>query len=196
MKLVTMSGCKGRLGQPKFQFSLFSMAGAADVINIDPSELDDVEAGIWFLYWLNKMYPGVTWGDIYNATHNDKLGRSWFGRTFSSIGSFIGTGVSDMGDKMGEWSGDAIRLLTDREVSEGIGQYAQIASTSGTSEGIKGFLGQLGGLMPDTLKNKLLSSLGQNVKTASAPQLIQGVDNKVLYIGGGALLLILLIARR
>lgn len=198
MKLVTLSGCKGRLGQPKWQFSLFSMAGAADVMKIDPSELNDIEAGIWALYWIDKMYPGITWGEIYAATHGGQMGRSWFGRTFSSVGSFIGTGISDIGDKLGEWSGDSIRLLTNTEVREGIIQYAESATpTKRATDTARDFLRQTGDMVPDSLKEKLLGSLGKKAKTAAAaaPQLISGVDNKYLYIGGGALLLLLFLAR-
>jgi len=195
--LVKLSGRNGSaLGQPKFQFSLFSMAGTADIMNIDPADLSDEEAGIYTLYWLDKLYPGITWGDILNATGNLKLS-GWLGDKLKDVGSFIGTGVSDWGDKVGEWGGDAIRLITDKEVREGVSQYAAAYGTGGASEGITGFLKSLGNSVSPDQASQLLSLIGAQTKiqAAAGPQLIQGVDNKVLLIGGALLLVLLIVAR-
>lgn len=197
MKLITLSGKKlRRLGQPKFQFSLFSMAGTADIIKADPIELSDIDAGIWALYWINKFYPGITWGEIIEASQNKKIA-GWLGDKLKDIGSFVGQGISDTGDKLADWSGDAIRLLTDKEVREGIVQYANAYEIGGQTSAIKSFMGQLGDLVPDKLKEGLLSKLGTNVKNAAAPQIIEGIENKYFYLGiGGGLLVLLLILTR
>jgi len=194
-KLVTMSGCKGTaLGQPaKFQFSLFSMAGTADIMKIDPTELDDIDAGILTLYWIDKMYPGITWGDIIKATH--KMGAKWYER----IGQTIGNAISDTGDKLGDWGGDAIRLVTDKEVMEGVQYYGQTYATGGKNMALDGMIKNLGLeniLQPDKLK-ALLSNLGSSTKTAYADAggIISGVDNKYLMIGAAALIFVVLLSK-
>lgn len=185
MKLVTLSGKSRALGQGKYSFSLFSMTGAADMLKLNPRELSDIDAGIWALYRIDRMYPGITWGDIRRARKGigkQKLGRRWF--EFGKL-------LSDIGDKTGEWSGDVIRLLTDREVREGITQYASGFATGGVSTGIQGFLGQLGSGFPDLMKSNLLRSLGQTAKG----ELIPGIPNYYLAIGGGGLLFMLLLLK-
>lgn len=187
-ELITMAGRNGNyLGQPKFQFSLFSMAGTSDLLKLDPRELSDQDAGVWALYFIDRMYPGITWGDILSA--KQKLGKKWWERA----GSMIGNGLSDIGDKIGDWGGSAIRLVTDQTVRDGLKDYAAAYVTGGTSAGIQGLFKELN--LPDFLKSDLLSSLGRNTKiqAASAGQLIEGLDNKILLLAGGGILMVFML---
>ncbi len=196
-KLVTLSGRNSAaLGQPKFQFSLFSMAGKADFLKVDPRELNDIDAGIWMLALIDHYYPGITWGEIYEATRGAQLGKSWLGRQIASIGDFIGTGISDAGDKIGEWTGDTIRLITDKEVRDGIKEYATAYATGGQSVALDQVVSQLAA--GDIPIGDMLSRIGKNTKTNYASmgaQLIEGVDNKFLLIGGAGFLFLILLLR-
>lgn len=142
MNLVSMYG-RPRLGAPQYQFSLFSMSGEAEkkalendeIANVDPRTLSDKDAGLQALYILAKIYPGLTWGDLLN--YKQRLGGNWL----TDAGNWVAKTTSNAGDKIGEWGGSALRLLTDQEVADGIDHY--VSTATGGSEMDK-FLQSLG----------------------------------------------------
>lgn len=206
MKLVSMYGrprvgkCGQSLGAPQYQFSLFSLMGNQgpmdEILSIDPRELDPVDAGVQTLYAFAKAKPGATWADIVAFSQGLSLGRKWYER----LGSMIGNGIADAGDKIGDWTGAGIRLLTNKEVMSGVSQYAGAFATGGASAGVMGMLQNLGGsesgLSAGNIKD-LLSSIGlktqQNVQAAGIN--IGQWDPKILAIAGGALVLVLLLLK-
>ena len=133
------------MGEPKF--SLISFSGAlgapykADplgTLGINPLELDDVDAGIWTLSMLVRRYPNLKWGDLVNG----KLSGWWTNlkKSASDLGDWVGDKSGSIGDKLGEWGGDAIRLFADEEVRDGVKEYSAAYMTGGKSAGIQGML--------------------------------------------------------
>lgn len=172
-RLRTMNGSS--MGQgPKF--SLISLSGPPGLalMETDPRQLSDVDAGIWTLAIIAKENPGIKWGDLLNKTQS--MGGWWTNlkKSVGDYGKFVGNAISDSGDKFGEWGGDAIRLLTDKEVADGVSRYGQAYATGGQSEGVRGFLSSLGisdsgegGGAIDKLKKQftdILGKIGQSSK--------------------------------
>lgn len=133
------------MGEPKF--SLISFSGAlgapykADplgTLGINPLELDDVDAGIWTLFMIVKKYPNLKWGDLINGN----LSGWWtdLKKGAGDLGNWVADKSGSVGDKLGEWTGDAIRLISDEEVRDGVKEYSAAYMTGGKSAGIQGML--------------------------------------------------------
>jgi len=200
MNLITLSG-QQRTGAA---FSLFSFAGSspAGITQRQILELDDPEAGIMFLKAITEAYPGITWGELLNFRRSGLAEQP--PPQLAGIGDFFGRqwdnftdAVSDTGDKLGEWGGDIIRLVTDKEVVDGVSRYGTAYATGGGSEGIRAFMENLGGGDPSQIMD-FLGNIGRQGKTAIAgtgQQLIAGVDNKYLMMGAAGLILLVLIIK-
>lgn len=211
-KLVSLYGKCGqhkKLGAPQYQFSLFSMSGAAPVdptkldvnlikdpiLTVNPLELSDIDAGIQALYAIAYTYPGITFGDILKKSKN-KLGN-----IFGDFGNWVSKSVGDAGDKLGEWGGDAVRLLTDKEVRSGLQDYGAAYATGGASMGIQGMLGGEGDSSTVNQVMKFLGSLGagskQQVQQAGFGGMDFGnMDPKFLALGAGGLILLVLLLKK
>lgn len=210
-KLVSLYGRPGRLGAPpQYQFSLFSMSGspgeAVDptkmnpavlkdpILTVDPRELSNVDAGIQALYTLAFAYPGLTFGQLL-----EKTGR--LSGIFGDFGNWVSKTVGNAGDKLGEWGGDFVRLVTDREVRDGLKDYAAAYYTGGASAGVQGMMGQGGkeaGMVDQAMA--FLSNLGKGQKQNAAQIQQAGFggmnfsDPKIIAMGmGGIILLVLLL---
>lgn len=195
MNLVSMYGKPG-LGAPQYQFSLFSMSGRNDlqndpIVNINPNDLSDVDAGIQALYIVAAMHPGITWGDFLSR---NSLGRKWYERWIGdpakSLVSWTGDTISNVGDKLGDWGGSTVRLITDERVSSGLSNYGAAYLTGGGSEAAKSLFGgkaDLGSVL------EFLGGLGKKSKQSVEAA---GLDMNTLIIFGGGLLLVVLLLRR
>lgn len=188
-----------KLGEaPKF--SIFSLSGNANhgILDIDPRELSNVDAGIWTLALLAEKHPGITWRQL--ASMNSKMSGigDWFKRGVRWTKDAVGDTANFISDK----SGSAIRLLTDEQVQAGLSRYGQAYATGGTSEGVRGLLDNFGGGGSDVQNQVMsfLSNLGggtkRQINTAEAGG-FGGIDPKLLMMGaGGLILLVLLTGRR
>lgn len=196
-KLVTMYGKKPsyNLGAPQYQFSLFSMSGKPEndpILNMDLSKLSNIDAGIAALYAINKAYPGITWGQMLGLTPYKKMGGK-FGNFFRDTFSFTSRNIGDFVNWSGEKAGEAVRLLTDKEVVSGLSQYGAAYATGGASAGLTGMLDSLGmGQGGQDILKKLLGTLGMNAKQQT--NTIAGI-NPIYLIGGAGLLLLIVILK-
>ncbi len=174
MKLVTLSGRSSMGEAPKF--SLFSLSGT-QMMKLDPRTLDNEDAGLYMLYWINKTYPKVTYNEIVEAS---KDGPTMHG-IFGSIGKFIGGGVKKIGSITGSVIGYGARKIVK-----------PIFSSLAPKDTLR--KAQQGGLTPED--RQLLSQLGQQTKSNYSNQVL-GM-NPVWLIGGGVLTMgvIFLLTRR
>jgi len=203
-KLVTMSGKAKRTGAD-LRFSLFSMAGKPEekksaLEKVDPRQLSDIDAGIWFLSLVAKENPGITFGELFEQA---KLSGWWtdLKKSTKAVTRSVGNTFSDVSGWVGRNTGDAIRLLTDEQVVNGVMQYGAAYASGGASMGLQGMLqgqGGGGGLM-DTLGG-LLGGFGQSAKVnyAAAGGSAAGMPKEYLLYGGIGLaaLLILMMAMK
>jgi len=206
-KLVSMYGKRSSLGAaPQYQFSLFSMSGAADPTKMDPNllkdpiltanplDLSDIDAGIQALYALEYAYPGITFGEILKRSENR------LGNMFGDFGNWVSKTVSNAGNKMGDWGGDAVRLLTDKEVRSGLQDYAAAYATGGASAGIQGMIGGEGDQGVFNQVMGFLGSLGKGSKSQVQQAGITtgwgGMDPKILAMGAGGLILLVLLLKK
>lgn len=116
---MTLSG-KAKTGAD-LRFSLFSLAGnktaGSKMLSIDPRQLSDIDAGVWFLNRLTKEYPDLTWDELLNPS---KLS-GWA----TDTKNFFGGVVSDTAGLIGRNVGDAVRLAADPKVVDAVGKYAE-----------------------------------------------------------------------
>lgn len=202
MNLVSLYG-RPKLGAPQYQFSLFSMSGADaehpffkdPIVQIDPRDLTDVDAGIQALYVIAKLHPGIRWRDM---LPENRLGKKWWEKVtepFAAAVDWTGDKISAVGTQIGEWSGSSIRLATDEQVADGLGRYAAAAATGGMSEGANSLFD--GGLSLDSVTS-FLGNLGkkskQQINQAQAGTL--QIDQKTLMYGGIAGLFLLLLLKK
>lgn len=197
-ELVTMEGSE-RMGH---EFSLLKLMGADQsdpLLTANPLELSNEDAGIQLLYQISQKWPGVTWGDLMEISRGndpDVLGK--WKNPFKNIGRKLQNLTVQTFDYIGDKSGDAIRLLTDKEVRDGIASYGAAYATGGQSLALEGLFS--GALSPQEGK-KALDRMGREQKINFAQT--GGVHDfskmdlsniNPLYLaaaGGGVLLLII-----
>lgn len=166
---------------------LLTLSGSKmDAIN--PFDLDDQSAGIYALHVLTTIYPGITWGEIMKRAAGGPVLGGWL----TDLKKAVGGTISDIGDKLGEWGGSAVRLITDEKVADGLTRYGTAYATSGGSEALKSLLGpSLGPKVSD-----FLTALGSGFKgNLASSQLIPGIQNKWLMIGGAGLIGVVLLVK-
>jgi len=187
-KLITMQG-RAKLGH---EFSLLKLTGnnTGGLENVDPWTLSDQEAGVQLLYILEKNNPGMTWGDFFKCAFDDKIDPVAMGfNPFKNLGRKIKNLTVDTVNFIGAKSGSAIRLLTDKQVRDGLMQYGAAYASGGASMGAQGLFDQL--LNPEAAAG-LLGKLGQQNKINYASA--GGLGNiNPMYLMGGAGLLILVV---
>ena len=108
--------------------------------------------------------------------------------------SFTTRNAGDFINWAGDKAGDAIRLLTDKEVMEGLRAYGSAYATGGSSEGI---MGMLQGLPPQgqDFFNKLIGGMGRNTKTQVAGFGGLGQIPPIYLLAGAGLILLVLILK-
>jgi hypothetical protein len=170
---------------------------------IDLQKLSDFEAGIATLVLIDKMYPGIKFKDLESLANSDSMSGWWTDakKAVGSAASGVGNIVSSAVGMVGNTSGSAVRLLTDTKVIDGASRIGTAYATGGGSEGVKGFFNSLGmtgatsqgaaGGIDDFIS--FISGLGSSAKDKDAGN----KPNYVPYlIGGGALLLVVLVAKK
>lgn len=187
--LVTMEGNKHRLGH---EFSLLKLMGNKNDLsfeNVNPWELSNQAAGIQLLYKLTKEAPGVTWGDLFKIAQIKKLSGPEMG-SLESLWRKTKNLIKEPLNYLGDKSGSAVRLLTDKEVSEGISNYAATLSSGGMSSAASDMFG---GILDPKIAEKVLGLFGKNNKVNTAS--IDGTPLKInpMYIMGGVGLLTLIV---
>lgn len=125
MNLVKMYGDAPAMGQ--------------QLVEINPLELDDVDAGILFLSNMVRQNPGVKWKDLIPLQVSGMLDD--FGKWLGTKGRETGNLIGDVVDWSGESFGDAVRLFTDEDVQEGVMRYGTAYVTGGKSEALRSFMG-------------------------------------------------------
>lgn len=213
-KLVSLYGKREPVkiaAPPQYQFSLFSMSGTIDpsklpkellndpILTADPRDLSDIDAGIQVLYAITKKFPNITFGDLLDK--KNKMGGLL--KAIGNFGNWCADKAGAVGDKLGDWGGDAIRLLTDREVRDGLKDYGAAYATGGQSVALEKFLGGQGGEGEGSAVNgvmNFLSNLGkgskQEVRQASFSGGIDFSDPKIMALGAGGLILLVLLLNK
>lgn len=176
---------------------LVTMRGPAGEIEI-PS-MSNFEAGIAFLTLLNRLSPGITFGQLASVLDSPSgrmAGWNPLGDIYHAVGAVkdgIGDVLKDTASAIGGSAGDAVRLVTDEKVIDGAARLGTAYASNGGSEGVRSALGG-GGSVVDQLigfVSNLGSSFKSNTPTMQAD--VGGLPGGVLpwAIAGGAVLVIL-----
>lgn len=207
-RLVSLYGRSKMGAAPQYQFSLFSMSGAPTdpaqidpemlkdpILTADPRELSNVDAGIQALYAIAYMNPGITFGDLLRMSQN-----SLKGNIFGDLGNWTKKTLSDGIDKLGDIGGSTVRLLTDQEVQSGLQNYAAAYATGGQSAALQGLLGGEGDQSAIGQVMGFLSNLGKSSKSqvqqASMGTGLGSIDPKLLFLGMGGLIFVVLLLKK
>ncbi len=136
-QLVTLSGA-----QPAIK---------SQVININPRELSNFDAGLVFWSLVAELWPGITWGEVAQIAQEQKMKKQkmsgWWTSAKNAVGDIYDgtkTIIGDIFEGGGDVAGSAVRLITDEEVISGVSRGATAYATGGSSEGLMGILSSLG----------------------------------------------------
>lgn len=136
---------------------LMTLSGRRGVLNINPQELSDRDAGLYALAMLARFYPGQTMKEIFTDSPelSGWLGDAWRGLK-SGVGDVkdgIGDTIRDVGHAGGDlwrgfWSSEPGQVVTDTARSKlGLApvdrDMDKILAQLG--QGVKGFAGKLPG---------------------------------------------------
>lgn len=185
---------------------LITMAGPND---IDLSGVSNFEAGIATLVLINRLYPGVKWGDLpalAAGARSTTMGKKWYERAMSAVGDIkdgIGDVLKDTFTTVGGGLGDATRLVTSAPVMDAVTRAGAAYATGGGSEAARGVLGSLFGSSGDAADAQIsqlmnfISGLGSTAKGATATGATgPGVNILPWALGGVAVLGIVMIAKK
>jgi hypothetical protein len=184
---------------------LILLSGDSSLSQIDPRDLDDESAGLWLLFQISRAVPGITWGQLLEASNPRLSGwlsdaASWVGHGTSDFVSKAGSVVKDTLSVTGDFVGAGVRLVTDEQVIKGTSQIAAAVGTGGLSLAIPSGISDIFGGVDTSQIGNFLAQLGIGTKQnyqnlapgAAAPSRLP------LYIAGGAagLVVLLLLTRR
>lgn len=183
---------------------LITMAGPND---IDMSNLSNFEAGIATLALINRVYPGVKWGDlpVLASLRDGEPMRGWLtdiGKTIGNVKDGIGDVLKDTFTTVGGGAGDAVRLVTSAPVMDAATRAGAAYATGGGSEAARGVLGQLFGSSGDAMDSQVsqlmdfISGLGSNAKAGPGGAAGAGVNFLPWALGAVAVLGIVMIAKK
>lgn len=145
--------------------------------------LSDTAAGLIFWKQVLELDPNITWRDIMHSQERlSGLFSNLWRKTKNAVGDVVGgTGkiISNVGDKMGDWGGSAIRLATDEKVQDGVSRGIMAYASGGGSEAAKSMLSSFG----SKTKNPV-SEAGKQYKTMLASANFGGIDPKYIMVGG------------
>lgn len=111
---------------------------------IDPLKLNDFEAGVFFLGSVDKMKPGITFGELMSI--GEQTSMSGFD-LFRMTGNLLGDAkdlIGEVARGTGSMVGSTVRLLTDEQVINGLTKGAAAYSSGGASGGIQGMIEKFG----------------------------------------------------
>jgi hypothetical protein len=183
---------------------LITMAGPGD---IDLSEVSNFEAGIATLVLINKLYPGIKWGDlpVLAALRSGEPMKGWLTDISRSVGNIkdgIGDVLKDTFTTVGGGLGDATRLVTSAPVMDAATRAGAAYATGGGSEAARGVLGQMFGSSGDAADAQIsqlmdfISGLGSTAKGTTASGTGAGFNILPWALGGVAVLGIVMIAKK
>ncbi len=161
--------------------SLITMAGpSSGPINV--RNVSNLEAGLAFLGLVNKLYPGITWGELHAmGMGRETMGRSFWDKVGGALGDVKDT-VSDVVSKTvkvaGDSAGAAVRLVTDEKVIDGASRIGAAYASGGQSEAAK----SVGEKLLD-----LVSHIGSTVKETSDSAAASAPGIGGLRLPGGVL---------
>lgn len=177
--------------------------------NQDFKKLSDFDAGIVTLQAIGEYFPGLTWDDfrpefwpltkklINKEARKFKMSgcsdcsgcsmsgkcRWWAPQNCAlNLVSDIKDTVVDAVNWIGDSGGDVIRLVTDEDVLDGASRIVTGVATGGTSELLNSLISGLGGKSKDDIDS---SGWGAD--------LISGVPNEYLAMGGAGLFVVILL---
>lgn len=160
--------------------------------------LSNFEAGIAFLTVMNKLAPGITFGEL-AAAIDGTPGRmaGWWTDLKHAAGDIkdgVGDVLVDTGKYLAGAAGDSVRLVTDEKVIDGASRLGTAYATSGGSEGVRGVLGSAAQPVLDFISSLGASFKGQAAAASASPQSLFSA-NALPWVMGGGLLLVLLLRR-
>ncbi|HEX6827200.1 MAG TPA: hypothetical protein VF077_12855 [Nitrospiraceae bacterium] len=177
--------------------------------SLDVGSLSNFEAGLAFLTLVDKMAPGITWGQLDDLARGygagDRLA-GWWTDLKHSVGDVkdgIGDVLKDTVSVVGGIGGDTVRLGTDPKVLSGVSQLGMAYATGGGSAGVSGLLQSLG--MSAGSANQVtdfISGLGDNFKSQNQLQAAGmgggggAMGGALPWIIAGGVIVVLLVATR
>lgn len=177
--------------------------------SLDVRGLSNFEAGIAFLTLVDKMVPGITWGQLDDLARGygagDRLAGWWtdLKHAAGDVKDGIGDVLKDTVSTVGSIGGDTVRLATSPTVIAGASQLGAAYATGGGSSAVTGLLQSLG--MSQGSANQVtdfISSLGDNFKTQSQMQAASmgggggAMGGALPWVLAGGVVLVLLVATR
>jgi hypothetical protein len=144
----------------------------------DVQSMSDFEAGLLALRVIGEMYPGITFGQLPALAAQSKgsgfMGRSWLERQFSNVAGGAGTVVSGIGGVVkdtlsvtGGVAGDAIRLLTSKQVVNAASMAGAAYATDGASLSVSDIMSKVfggGSSSAGSSVTDFFATLGANLK--------------------------------
>ena len=130
-RLVTLSG---------------SEPNQLSVLNINPKNLSDWDAGLIALKVISDIFPGITWNQLMDTGDPQQLSGWWtdFKGVATSIYEGGKTFISDIWGGVADSGGSMMRLISDPEVSESVQTAAAAYFSGGQSLSMDGFMDSLG----------------------------------------------------
>lgn len=142
-------------------------------------DLSNFEAGYLTLSLVARQNPGLKWGDLIGYANQRGLttmGKAWYEKLASGVGDFVsdssdwvGDSVKDVFGATGGFIGDAVRMLTDKEVIDGMNSSYESFTSSG------GVAGAVGG--SDTFGIEKLFSGGDGKDGATKNQIMEWITS-------------------
>jgi hypothetical protein len=168
-KLITMEG----LNQSNKPLS---------VLDLDPTKMNDFEAGLHMLKVVSELYPGIT---KYDLIQPEIMGNVWTfaKRAIGDVKDGIGDVISDSMGLFGRHSGDMIRLATDEQVIDGVSRAASAYATGGQSEALSSFFQNVG-IRPKAGEDPISLAGAQWKSSLSNPMIIGGIVAALILIVG------------
>lgn len=177
--------------------ALVTMAGPNSLPDI--SRMSNFEAGIATLVLLAKAYPGIRFGDIPSLMAPERMSGWWtdLKHAAGDIKDGVGDVLKDTFSNSANAAGDAVRLVTDEKVIDGVSRIGTAYATDGGSEGVRSLLGGGGSGSPVDALMDFISNLGSSAKSANVQAASVGnmnVPGGLLpwLLGGGAVLVLLM----
>ncbi len=176
--------------------TLITMSGP--VGKIDIRKLSNMEAGLAFLGLVNRVYPGITWGELHQmgSGHPDFMGRSFWDKVGGALSDVKGT-ITDVVSKTvstaGDVAGSAVRLVTSEKVIDGASRIGAAYATGGQSEAAKGIGQQLMDLVSglgSTAKDTANAAGGASYNGTVDPRgFVEKYGKTIAIVGGGGVVL-------
>ncbi len=190
-KLITLNG-ESKVNSSKEMFSNWQ-------------QLDRTAAGLVFWKMVAEMFPGVKWKDIFPQNPKGLSGWNLWRKAKNVVGE-VGSGIKDVatstgdviavvGDKLGDWGGDTVRLAAEEEVQEAVSRGAAAYFSGGASESANAVADMFGSKKnPISEAGKVVNSGGFN--KAGFDLGFGDIDPKWMAIGAASLIGVVLLTQK